>query len=81
MTAVTFDTLKFVHRLKDSGIPNQQAEAISEALKEAHENTELVTKEFLELRLAELKNELLKWLIGLTSAQIVLLLGILVKIS
>nr|VFJ64917.1 MAG: Protein of unknown function (DUF1640) [Candidatus Kentron sp. FW] len=81
MAAITFDTLRFVHRLKEAGIPEQQAEAISDAFKEAHGSTELVTKEFLALRLAELKNELLKWLIGLTSAQIVLLLGILVKIS
>nr|VFJ42892.1 MAG: Protein of unknown function (DUF1640) [Candidatus Kentron sp. DK]VFJ58308.1 MAG: Protein of unknown function (DUF1640) [Candidatus Kentron sp. DK] len=81
MTAITFDTLKFVHRLKEAGIPEQQAEAISDALKEAHGDTEPVTKEFLALRLAELKNEILKWLIGLTSAQVVLLLGILVKIS
>lgn len=81
MTAITFDTLKFARRLENSGIPGQQAEAIAEAFKEASGNTELVTKEFLALRLAELKNELLKWLIGLTSAQVVLLLGILVKIS
>ncbi len=31
MAAITFDTLEFVHRLEDSGIPEQQAEAISEA--------------------------------------------------
>jgi len=77
MTAITLDTLKFVHRLKEAGIPEQQADAF----KEAHGDTELVTKEFLALRLAEMKTDLLKWLIGLTSAQVVLLLGILVKIS
>ncbi|MBF0136053.1 MAG: CCDC90 family protein [Magnetococcus sp. DMHC-1] len=35
MTTITFDTLKFVRRLKDSGIPENQAEAISEAFKDA----------------------------------------------
>ncbi len=38
MVAVTFDTFKFVRRLKDAGIPENQAEAISEAIKETHTN-------------------------------------------
>nr|VFK18417.1 MAG: Protein of unknown function (DUF1640) [Candidatus Kentron sp. LFY] len=81
MTAIAFDTLEFVRRLKDAGISDQQAEAISEAFKEAYGSTEPVTGEFLALRLAELKNELLKWLIGSTSTRIVLLIGIFLKIS
>ena len=36
MHAITFDTFKFVRRLKDAGIPENQAEAISEAVKETH---------------------------------------------
>ena len=36
MIAVTFDTFKFVRRLKDAGIPENQAEAISEAIHETH---------------------------------------------
>lgn len=31
MSAVTFDTLKFVERLKSAGVPEGQAKAISEA--------------------------------------------------
>ncbi|MEO5340591.1 MAG: CCDC90 family protein [Magnetococcus sp. MYC-9] len=38
MTAITFDTFKFVRRLKDAGIPENQAEAISEAIQETHAN-------------------------------------------
>ncbi len=38
MIAVTFDTFKFVRRLKEAGIPENQAEAISEAIKETHAN-------------------------------------------
>ncbi|MEO5352391.1 MAG: CCDC90 family protein [Magnetococcus sp. XQGC-1] len=36
MTAITFDTFKFIRRLKEAGIPENQAEAISEAIKETH---------------------------------------------
>ncbi len=34
-TAIAFDTLKFARRLKDAGIPENQAEAISGAFSEA----------------------------------------------
>jgi hypothetical protein len=40
MTAITFDTLKFVERLKDSGIPEAQAKAIAEAIREAQGEAE-----------------------------------------
>lgn len=36
MTAITFDTLKFVETLKKSGIPENQAKAISKAFAHAH---------------------------------------------
>jgi hypothetical protein len=35
MTAITFDTLKFVRTLKAAGVPEIQAEAFSEAFKDA----------------------------------------------
>jgi hypothetical protein len=35
MTAVTFDTLKFVETLKAAGVPEAQAKAMAEAHKEA----------------------------------------------
>lgn len=44
MATVTFDTLKFVKKLKDSGIPEPQAEAISDAIKEASGEVDLATK-------------------------------------
>ncbi|VFM98099.1 MAG: Protein of unknown function (DUF1640) [Candidatus Kentron sp. G] len=66
MTAITFDTLRFVHRLKESGIPEQQAEAISAAFKDATGEAELATKGDLremEYRVAgDLK--LLKWMLA-----------------
>ena len=44
MTTITFDTHKFVRTLKDAGVPESQAEAISEAFKEAQGEAELATK-------------------------------------
>lgn len=58
MTAVTFDTLKFVERLKDSGIPEAQAKAISEAFREAQGEADLSTRADLREVAAELKQAL-----------------------
>ena len=38
MTAIPYDTHKFIRTIKDSGIPENQAEAIAEALGEPAEN-------------------------------------------
>jgi len=48
MTAITFDTLRFARKLKESGLPEQQAEAIAEAFKEAQGEAELATKRDIE---------------------------------
>jgi len=85
MSAITFDTLKFVETLKEAGIPDNQAKAQSEALKEVL-NTEVATKHDIteldlkiESRFEKLKGELtlLKWMIGFNLA---LSVGILFKV-
>ncbi len=40
---VTFDTLKSVETLREAGIPEAQAKAMSQAMRDAHEAAELVT--------------------------------------
>ena len=58
MTAVTtFDTLKFVRRLEQVGVPSEQAEAQAEVLTEAFNVNleELVTKDYLAAQFAEQK--------------------------
>ena len=45
MSAITFDTHKFIRRLKDSGLPETQAEAIADAFREAQGEAELATKQ------------------------------------
>ena len=57
MGITTFDTLKFVRRLEQAGVPAAQAEVQAEVLTEAFNvNLEsLVTKENLSARFAEQK--------------------------
>lgn len=69
MSAITFDTLKFVERLKAGGIPEEHAKAEVEALTVALNETisirELATKSDLEA----LKADLIKWMAGLLLVQ------------
>lgn len=44
MATITFDTHKFVRRLQEAGFEEKQAEAISEAFKEAFGQAELAAK-------------------------------------
>ncbi len=76
MATITFDTHKFVKKLEASGIPPQQAEALVEAFQEAANDSSLATKSDL----AELKYDLLKWIVGMALAQFGVLIGILLKL-
>ena len=87
MNAITFDTLKFVKKLESSGVPIPQAEAIAEAFKEAGGEAELATRQdvkeldiTLRGHIAEMKYDLIKWIVGLSLAQLALLVGIFIKI-
>ncbi|MEY3881056.1 MAG: hypothetical protein RIQ94_1852 [Pseudomonadota bacterium] len=44
MTTITFDTHKFIRTLKNAGVDEIQAEAFSEAFKEAQGEAELATQ-------------------------------------
>ncbi len=71
-TVGTFDTHKFIRKLETAGLPTPQAEAISDAFKEAQGEADLVTKKDLQIELAPLKADLslLKWMIGFVMAGI-----------
>jgi len=66
MSTITFDTLKFVRRLKEAGVSEKhaeaEAEALASALSEALE-TQLATK----ADIAEVKADLLllKWMLAI----------------
>jgi hypothetical protein len=91
MSTITFDTLKFAKKLEAAGMAIKEAEALAEAQNDAFGEmvnmSELATKKDLALSdaalrkdLAEMKYDLLKWIIGLALAQFALLISILLKL-
>jgi hypothetical protein len=48
MTAITFDTHKFVRKLKDAGFEEKQAEGVADAFRDAQAETETATKHDLK---------------------------------
>ncbi|MGS0742864.1 DUF1640 domain-containing protein [Glaciimonas sp. GG7] len=70
MTTVTFDTHQFIKKLEAAGLPEAQAEAISEAITSASENADTITRKDLKIELAPIKNELtlVKWMLGIIVA-------------
>lgn len=80
MDSATFDTHRFVRRLRDAGFEERQAEAVADAFREAHAGTRPVAREYLDAKLdglgatlrAEIeaaKSDLVKWVAGLLLAQ------------
>ena len=66
MASITSDTHKFIRRLKEAGVPESQAEAMAEALRDAQGEAELVTKQDMQLELAPIKADvqLIKWMLA-----------------
>ena len=60
MSAIGFDTLRFARKLIEAGVPDAQAEAQAEVLAEAflHKLDEIVTRDHLDARLADLEARL-----------------------
>lgn len=69
MTTITFDTLKFVERLKAGGVSDEQAKAEVEALSAALNETIVVRDLATKRDLETLKADLVKWMAGLLLAQ------------
>ena len=87
MAAITFDTLRFVTRLKESGLSEPQALAITEAFKEAHGEAEVATKADIrelelkfEAKMAETKAELVRWIVAAGFLQTALIAALLIKL-
>ena len=85
MASVAFDTLKLAQRLEAAGFTPKQAQDMASAIGETIVDT-VVTREYLDLRLAELKAdtatklaelkaEMLKWRFGPVGSQILGILG------
>ena len=76
MTASTFDTLTAARTLEAAGVERSQAEAIAKAIREGQ--GDLVTKDHLDAKLADLENRLVKWAVALAGA-VVIIPGVLVR--
>ena len=83
MATITFDTLKFVEKLKSAGIPEEQAKAISEAFRDASGDADSATKRDIrelelkiETRFEQIKGELtlMKWMLGILLGGIIALI-------
>jgi hypothetical protein len=74
MSSVAFDTLKLAQRLEAAGFPPKQAQDMASAISDTIIDT-VVTREYLDLRLAELKAEILKWMFGVVGLQTLAILG------
>lgn len=58
MASVTFDAHKFVRKLQEAGFDQKQAEGLTEAMRAAIDESELVTKRDLQIELAPIKADL-----------------------
>jgi hypothetical protein len=58
MPAITFDTHKFVRKLKDAGFEEKQAEAVVDAFRDAQAETETATRHDLKELELTLKAEM-----------------------
>jgi len=76
-----FDTLKFKKQLTAVGIPQNQAEGLTEAIRDSFQNLATKTDLYiLEAKLlnsqSTLKNDLIKWMVGLSFIQVGLCLSV-----
>lgn len=80
MATITFDTHKFITRLKDAGLPEVQAAAIADVFRDAQGEAEVATKQDLkelevkltahiDTKLADNRAEIIKWVAGMLVAQ------------
>jgi hypothetical protein len=76
MSTAIFDTHAYIKRMKAVGFTEEQAEVQAETVADLI-NERLVTKADLDLRIAELKTELVKWMLGIAAGQVALLVTLL----
>lgn len=76
MSAAIFDTHAYIKKMKAVGFTEEQAEVQAETVADLI-NERLVTKADLDLRIAELKTDLIKWMLGIAAGQVALLVTLL----
>lgn len=58
MNMVQFDTLKYANKLKRSGVSEEQAEGMTEAMRQVLESQDIATKQDVELETETLRKEI-----------------------
>lgn len=81
MTTMAFDTLQFAKKLIGAGVPQHQAEVQAEAIAELVQEklaTKTDLKELetnLKFDTANLKVELIRWVLGISAAQAAIIIA------
>lgn len=81
MATITFDTHKFITRLKATGLSEQQAEEVVAVVSEAQDASQVVTKNDLTAALAETKAEIIKWVEGLIFMQTGVIVALMMRLA
>ena len=80
VTAIPFDTLKLADRLQAGGFTAEQARTAASAIADALGGADLVTREYLDMKLAETlaetKADILRWMFGAMAAQTALIVAL-----
>ena len=63
-----FNSVEFMDTLVEGGFPEKQAKALASAMFQLIDS-HLVTKSYLDMRLAEMKSELIQWMVGIMIVQ------------
>ncbi|GJJ03485.1 hypothetical protein RugamoR64_40230 [Duganella rhizosphaerae] len=63
-----FDSVAFMDTLIEGGMPEKRAKALASAMFQLVDS-HLVTKNYLDMRLAQLKSELIQWMVGVVVVQ------------
>ena len=66
--SIPFDTLVYAKKLIAAGFTEKQAEVQAATLAEVL-SEQIATKQYLDLRLQELKTDMIKWVAGMLVAQ------------
>lgn len=69
---ILFDTLAYAKKLISAGVPEKQAEVQAEALADVL-NDQLVSRQYLDLRLKEQQVEIIKWVAGMLIGQAIII--------
>jgi hypothetical protein len=86
MSSTTFDTLGYFEKLKAAGMPEEQAKVVANTMREVVEERlatkadlrelEIRLETRLDIRLAELKNDLLRWVLGIAVGQVAIIVAL-----